>query len=291
VRPIDESIARLAARQRGYVTRSQLLELGLGRRAVGHRLENGRLVAIHAGVYALGHAPFAAIDRAYAALLACGPGALLSHSTAACVWGIDHRWRTPFEVIVDCARRRPGIKIHRATITRKDVRRHQGIRVTSPARTVLDICPRLTDKALARAINDLRLARLLRIPDLAEVTARLRRHPGACRVRALTEAPTGPTRSEFEDAFAAFIDAHGLPRAEFNAHVAGYEVDVLFPGQKVIVELDGWAFHRTKASFERDRERDATTLAAGYRTVRMTWERMRNRARLEAERLRRILGL
>lgn len=289
MRPIDASIERLAARQRGYVTRAQLLELGLGRRAVGHRLENGRLVPIHTGVYALGHAPQAAIDRAYGALLACGPGALLSHSTAACVWGVDDRWPRPFEVIVETARRRPGIRIHRATITRKDVRRHQGIRVTSPARTVVEIAPRLTDKALTRAINDLRLERVLRMADLEEVVIRLPRHPGARRVRAFTENPTGPTRSEFEDAFAAFIDAHGLPRAEFSARVAGYEVDVLFPAQKVIVELDGWAFHRTRASFERDRERDATTLAAGYRTVRITWERLQNQSRREAERIRRIL--
>jgi very-short-patch-repair endonuclease len=271
------------------VIRTQLLDLGLSARAIDYRVENGRLVRVHTGVYALGHAPQAGIDRAYGALLACGPGALLSHSTAACVWGIDHRWPTPFEVIVETARRRPGIKTHRATITRKDVRRQQGIRVTSPARTVLEIAPRLTDKALGRAINDLRIERVLRIADLEEVATRLPRHPGACRVRAFTDNPTGPTRSEFEDAFAAFIKAHGLPRAEFNARVAGYEVDVLFRAEKVIVELDGWAFHRTKASFERDRERDATTLAAGYRTVRITWERLQNQSSREAERIRRIL--
>jgi very-short-patch-repair endonuclease len=291
VAPIDESIGRLAGRQRGYVTRSQLLEAGLGKDGITYRIAKKHLIPIHTGVYAVGHAPQAGIDRAYAAVLACGPGALLSHSTAACVWGLDQRWPTPFEVIVDTARRRPGIRTHRATITGKDVRRRHGIRVTSPARTVLDVAPRLTDKALARAINDLRLERFLRIPDLAEVTARLPRHPGACRVRAFTDNPTGPTRSEFEDAFAAFTDAHGLPRPEFNTRVAGYEVDALFAAQKVIVELDGWDFHQTKQAFERDRERDATTLAAGCRTIRITWERMTNRPHREAERLRRILGL
>jgi very-short-patch-repair endonuclease len=288
---VEKAVVALAARQRGYVTRSQLLELGLGKGAIDHRLTNARLIPIHTGVYALGHAPQTGIDRAYAALLACGPGALLSHSTAACVWGLDQRWPTPFEVIVETARRRPGIKIHRATITRKDVRRRHGIRVTSPARTVLDVAPRLTDKALARAINNLRLERFLRIPDLAEVTARLPRHPGACRVRGFTDNPTGPTRSEFEDAFAAFTDAHGLPRPEFNTRVAGYEVDALFAAQKVIVELDGWDFHQSKQAFERDRERDATTLAAGHRTVRITWERLQNEGGREAERLRRILGV
>lgn len=272
------------------MTRCQLLEAGLGKDGITYRIAKGWLIPVHTGIYAVGHVPQSAIDRAYAALLACGPKALLSHSTAACVWGIDNRWPTPFEVIVDTARRRPGIRTHRATIIRKDVRRHQGIRVTSPGRTILDNAPRLTDKALARAVNDLRLARHLRIPDLAEVAQRLPRHPGACRVRQFTEDPTGPTRSEFEDAFAAFTDAHGLPRAALNTRIAGYEVDALFRAHKVIVELDGWDVHRTKAAFERDRERDASTLAAGYRTLRITWERLQNQGGREARRLRTILG-
>jgi very-short-patch-repair endonuclease len=272
------------------VTRTQLREAGLGKDAITYRIKVGDLIPIHTGVYALGHAPQAFADRAYAAVLACGRGALLSHGSAASLWGIYDRWWTPFEVIVDTARRRPGIRIHRATLTRKDVRWHLGLRVTSPARTVFDVAPRLTDKALTRAVNELRIARRLRLEHLGELVARLPRHPGATRVKPLIETRQGPTRSELEDSFAAFARHFDLPPFEFNARVARYEVDVLFPEQRVIVELDGFEFHGTRQAFEKDRERDATTLAAGHITVRMTWERLTNAPEREAPRLHAILA-
>src|SRR6476619_7491288 len=111
--PIDQSIGRIAARQRGYVTRVQLREAGLGKDAITYRIKAGDLIAVHTGVYALGHAPEAFVDRAYAAVLACGRSAFLSHGSAASLWSIYDRWWVPFEVIVDTARRRPGIRIHR----------------------------------------------------------------------------------------------------------------------------------------------------------------------------------
>ncbi len=272
------------------MTRAQLLDLGLGRRSIAHRLQTGRLIRVHYGVYAVGHEPAAAIDRAYAALLACGPAALLSHGSAAALWGILDRWREPFEVTVSTGRRPPGIRSHRATVDRRDIRRHLGIRVTSPARTIFDIAPRLTDKALTRAVNELRIARRMKLEHLGELVARLPRHRGASRVRPMIEIPRGPTRSELEDAFAAFATRFDLPPFEFNARVAGYEVDVLFPEQRVIVELDGYEFHGTRQAFERDRERDATTLAAGFRTVRITWERLTEAPEREAERLNAIMA-
>ena len=271
------------------MTRAQLVELGLGPEAIRSRVKLRRLVIVHRGVYALGHAPEAPRDRAYAAVLACGPDGVLSHSSAASLWGIYDRWWTPFEVIVKWDRRRPGIQTHQTKLARTDVRRHLGIRVTSPARTIFDIAPRLTDKALTRAVNELRIKRLLKLEQLAELTTRLPRHRGASRVRPLIETSRGPTRSELEDRFAAFATRFDLPPFEFNARVAGYEVDVLFPAQRVIVELDGYEFHGTRQAFEKDRERDATTLAAGYRTVRITWERLTEAAEKEAARLNAII--
>jgi hypothetical protein len=272
------------------VTRAQLLDLGLGRRSIAHRLQTGRLMRVHYGVYAVGHEPAAAVDRAYAALLACGPVAILSHGSAASVWGIFDRWWEPFEVTVRTGRRPPGIRTHRATVDRRDIRRHLGIRVTSPARTIYDIAPRLSDKALTRAVNELRIARRLTLDHLAELVDRLPRHRGASRIQPLIETPTGPTRSELEDAFVAFTERFGLPRPEMNARVAGYEVDALFPAQRVIVELDGYEFHATRQAFERDRERDAATLAAGVVTVRITWERLTETPEKEANRLNAILA-
>ena len=139
------------------------------------------------------------------------PEGVLSHGSAASLWGIFDRWWTPFEVIVDAARRRPGSRTHRAKLDRTDVRRHLGIRVTSPARTIFDIAPRLTDKALTRAVNELRIERRLKLEHLAELAARLPRHRGASRVRPLIETSRGPTRSELEDRFAAFAARFDLP--------------------------------------------------------------------------------
>lgn len=288
---MDEArLASLAGRQRGYVTRQQLLDLGAGPGTIKYRVAKGALIVVHAGVYAVGHAPVSAPDRAYAAVLACGPDAVLSHGTAASLWGIDKRWRTPFEVTVPSTRRRPGIRIHRTKLTRGDIRRHDGIRVTSPARTVLDISPRLTDRALTRAVNDLRIAGFLRPHDLRDLLNRCPTHHGAPRLQALADPQSGPTRSELEDAFQDLSTRFGLPPALVNARVAGYEVDVLFPEEKVIVELDGYGFHRSKESFERDRERDATTLAHGFVTVRITWKRLTDRPENEAARLHQILA-
>ena len=272
------------------MTRVQLLELGLGPEAIRSRVKLRRLILIHRGVYALGHVPEAPRDRAYAAVLACAPDGVLSHGSAASLWGIYDRWWTPFEVIVDTARRRPGIRVHRVALARTDVRRHLGIRVTSPARTVFDIAPRLTDKALTRAVNELRIGRLLKLEQLAELTTRLPRHPGTRRVKPLIETSAGPTRSEFEDAFVAFTERFGLPRPEMNARIAGYEVDALFREQRVIVELDGYQFHGTRQAFEKDRERDAATLATGLVTVRITWERLTETPQKEADRLNAIIA-
>jgi hypothetical protein len=288
-RPIDQSIGRIAARQRGYVTRRQLLEAGLGARAITYRIAAGDLIQVHTGVYALGHAPQAFTDRAYAAVLACGPKAVLSHSSAASLWGILDRWWEPFEVIVDTARRRPGIRMHRAPLQRGDTRRHLGIRVTSPARTVFDIAPRLTPKALTRAVNELRIARRLKLEHLADLANRLPRHPGTSRITPFIESPQGPTRSPFEDMFPAFAKRFDLPPYELNAQAAGCEVDVLFPQQRVIVELDGYEFHSTPRAYENDRERDANALAAGFVTVRITWARMTHAAEREGRRLHGIL--
>jgi hypothetical protein len=288
---VDERrLASLARRQRGYVTRQQLLDLGFGPGAIKYRVAKGTLIVVYAGVYAVGHTPVSSPDRAYAAVLACGAGAVLSHGTAASLWGVDKRWRTPFEVTVPSARRRPGIRVHRTKLHRRDVRRHEGIRATSPARTVLDIAPRLTDRALTRAVNDLRIARHLRATDLQDLIDRCPRHHGAPRLRALVYPHRGPTRSELEDAFQDLTERYGLPPALINARVAGYEVDVLFPEEKVIVELDGYEFHGTREAFEDDRERDAATLQAGFATVRLTWQRMQARRAREAARLHSILA-
>jgi len=287
---IDRQIAALARRQRGYVTRQQLLELGVGPEAIRYRARTGRLLRVHAGIYAVGHLPTLPQDRAAGALLASGPHSVLSHGSAAALWGILREWRMPFEVTAPTVRRRSGIRMHRGLLAHRDIRTCAGLRVTSPARTLLDVAPRLSEKALRRAVNDLRRSGRLRLPELEDVLCRFPRASGARALRPFVAETTGnPTRSELEDSFLAFIERFGLPRPEINVWVAGREVDAWFARERVIVELDGWEFHRDRASFEADRDRDASALALDILTVRVTHRRVRETPEREAERLWAIL--
>jgi hypothetical protein len=286
----DRRIGRLAARQYGLVTRRQLIESGLGRGAIARRVQAGRLISVHTGVYAVGHRRTEPLAVAAAAVLAGGPGATLSHSSAVFVWGLTKRWETPAEITVSGDRRPSGVRAHRSqTLTRRDVRHHLGIRVTSPSRTMLDVAPRLTDPALVRAVNDGRHSRYLHVSDLAELLDRSPRHPGTTRLLPFVQAPPGPTRSDLEDGFVAFARRFGLPAPELNTYVKGFLVDALFAAERLIVELDSYEYHQDRQSFESDRERDAVTLSAGYATVRVTWWRLTGTPEREAARLHAIL--
>ncbi|MDQ6778623.1 MAG: type IV toxin-antitoxin system AbiEi family antitoxin domain-containing protein [Actinomycetota bacterium] len=289
---IERAIAAVAGRQQGVITREQLLELGLGKEAIAYRLRTGRLHRLYAGVYAVGYLPISPHARAFAAVLACGPGAALSHGSAATLWGITKEWAAPVEVTARTARRRARLRIHRSrTLADRDITEHFGIPVTTPARTLLDNSLRLTDAKLARAVNELRLDGYLKLGDVTEL---LHRHPAtraANRLRAHTAHPERPpARSEFEDAFLPFATRYDLPEPQVNTRVAGHEADIFFPDHKLVVELDSWEYHSDRAQFESDRDRDPDLLAAGIATVRMTWERFNLRPSREAARLHAILA-
>jgi hypothetical protein len=288
---IDKAIAALARTQHGYITRQQLLDLGLGPRAIEYRVAIGRLIPVYRGVYAVGHVPLGMEARAHAAVLACGTGAVLSHGSAASLWRYVRDWSAALEVTAKSDRRRPGITVHRATtLTRKDVTRQLGVPVTSPARTVLDVTPRLAEKPLRRFMRDARLTHTLNLSDLAELLDRHPHHPATGRLKPFLDPRAGgPTRSEFEDAFVEFARRYGLPAPITNTRVHGYEADALFPEERLIVELDGAEFHLDRYAFESDRDRDADLLAVGYVTVRITWERLKKQPAREAARLHKIL--
>lgn len=287
---IDRRIAALAKRQRGYVLRGQLLKLGLGAQAIKYRVRIGRLIPVYAGIYAVGHVPREPTDRAYAALLACGPKAVLSHGTAATLYGIYRRWDVPFEVTVPAKRARRGIRAHRAALARGDIRMEQGLRVTSPARTLLDMAPRLTDKQLGRAFDRLRLSHGLTQEALRALLERFPRHPGAQRLMPLAGIRRGATRSRLELNFHDFCIEWGLPEPLLNEKVNGREVDAYFPEHRLIVEVDGYDVHSGPVSFEGDRDRDASNLALDLPTVRVTEQRIDNEPEREAARLLRILA-
>jgi predicted transcriptional regulator of viral defense system len=283
---VEAAIARLAARQHGLVTRAQLLGTGLSAREIDYRVRTGRLWRVHNGVYGVGHPPVTPHARAMAAVLACGAGAALSHRSAAALWGLGVRWSAPLEVTTRWDRRRKGIRVHRGRLPRRDVTRQFGIPVTTPARTLLDVADQLDRPTLTRAVNEARLAQRATLPDLAELLAR---SPGRAtrRLRPFVDRGGGPTRSRFEDAFLEFAARHGLPTPEVNQIVAGYEVDVLWRQQRLIVELDGKETHEN--AFEADRDRDATLLDAGFPVLRITWDRLNGAPQREADRLHSLL--
>jgi hypothetical protein len=175
-------------------------------------------------------------------------------------------------------------------LAQRDVTTRRRVPVTRPARTLLEIAPRLTEARRRRLYNDALHSRLLRAAQMRELVERLATHPGARLLAPLTARVSGPTRSELEDAFVAFVERFGFPTPQINVVVGGYLVDAYFPDQRLIVELDSAEFHADRHAFERDRERDADGLMADRRTLRITWERLTRRPDREAARLWRILA-
>jgi very-short-patch-repair endonuclease len=264
------------------VAQPQLLAAGLDRDAIKYRRRVGRLHLLHRAVYAVGHRPPSPLARAMAAVLACGPDALLSHGSAAALWRIVPRWPSPTHVTAPSDRRHPGIHVHRSRHI--DATTHYGIRVTTPARTLVDLADVLTERALTRAVNEAQVQRLV---TPAELTTLLTRYPGR-RTARLTPA-RGATRSHLEDDFTRFLKRHRLPLPERNQTIAGHEVDAVYRAHHLVIELDSRQFHTTPKAFEQDRDRDADLLNAGFSTLRITDHRLKQHAAKEAQRLRDIL--
>jgi very-short-patch-repair endonuclease len=286
---IDKRISALAERQRGYVKRRQLLAIGLSAKDIDYRVRIGRLIPVHAGIYAVGHVPTLPLERAFGALLAGGEAAVLSHSSALTLYGVYRMWDLPFEITTPSKRRTRGIRLHRAPLTPRDIVTKQGIRVTSPARTALDSAPRLTARQLGRAFNILRLDHGLTPNDVKDVIHRFPTHRGVRRLKPLAGITHRPTRSRIERKFYAFCRHYGLPEPILNHPIAGREVDAYFPVHRLIVELDGAEVHGGPVAFEEDRDRDADMLTLDLPTIRITEHRLDNEPAREADRLRTIL--
>jgi very-short-patch-repair endonuclease len=252
----DEVVIRLAARQHGVVTAGQLERAGVTRSAIRRRVESKRLTRLHRGIYLVASLP-AQFTPEMAAVLACGAGAALSHRSAATVWGVRAARDGEVDVTVAArrARGRAGIRVH----TARDVEwtRHHGIPLTTPARTLRDLAPLIPQRDLDRAIEQAILARL----------------PGRAELEALQDTPQ-ITRSEAEARLLELIRRAELPPPLTNVRVHGYEVDLYWPEHRLVVEVDGFAYHSTREAFERDRLKDARLQAHGLRVSRVTWRQI-----------------
>jgi very-short-patch-repair endonuclease len=287
----------MATRQHGVIRHDQLVALGLGRGAIQHRLDTGRLHRRYRGVYTVGHCADARWTSFIAAVFACGAGALLSHRDAAELWGLLRRSSSKIHVTVPGRGHRgiPGLVVHRPrSIHPEDRAECEGIAVTSIARTLLDLAAVLPYRQLVRAVEE---AERLRLFDLRAIERLLARSRGSKGRRSLTAAIAESvhdipwTRSELEREFLTLCREEGLSQPAVNSWVEGYEVDAVWLEQKLIVELDGWEHHRGRHAFEGDRERDIQLTLAEYQVIRVTQRRIeRGRPKLVGE-LRKLLDL
>jgi predicted transcriptional regulator of viral defense system len=289
--PADALISALAARQHGVVAGRQLAALGATRSMLETRIARGSLLRLHPGVYAVGHRHLRREGRWLAAVLAIGPGAVLSHRDAAGLHGI--RPANHERVDVTTPRRGRGnqerIEVHHATLDPLDVTVVRGVPVTTIARTLVDLAAIVPKDHFARALSRAELNRVLDARALEAAMRRARNRPsGHANLRAALahQADHGPTltRSELEDRFVALLAACHLPPAKTNYHVEGFEVDAVWPEQRLAVELDGYVSHSDKPTFQRDREKGNALTRAGWSLLRYTYDDVvRNPARTAAE--------
>lgn len=241
------------------------------------RLADGRLIRLHRGVYAVGHRQLRREGFWLAAVLSAGPGAVLSHRDAAALHGL---WLGNHRRIDVTARRgrtsHAGVSVHVAKLNTADITTIDGVPVTTVARTLVDLAEVVSRDQLAKAMGEADLRRVADVRAIEDLLRRTRGRngPGHANLTAVLaehrQRGTQLTRSELEDRFLALLCAHRLPRPETNVHVEGIEVDALWRPERLIVELDGWAFHRGRRAFERDRDRSNRLVAAGYTVLRFT---------------------
>jgi hypothetical protein len=273
---IDREIAALAGAQHGVVARRQLAALGLSAQSIDRRLQRARLHLVHRGVYAVGHPALRIEGRWIAAVLAAGKDAVLSHVTAGGAWEMRPLGAGLIHVTVpgDPGRkRRPGLRVHRSrTLTPPDTTTHLGIPITTPARTIIDLASSLQPLPLEQALDQADRRGLI---DFAELKTR----PIPRSLKAILARYTGPafTRSELEDRFHAICDTHDLPRPTSNTIIEGEDVDFAWRAQRLVVEVDGYGYHRSPSRFENDRERDVMLTLAGWHVLRFTWTQVTTR--------------
>jgi hypothetical protein len=294
---IEHRIAALADAQHGVVRRSQLLGVGLGERAIAHRVGRKRLRLLYKGVYALGHAELRREGRWLAAALACGDRAVLSHRSAAALWGLmDLGENLPVEVTVPTAtaRRHAGVQVYRHAGLRAEERtEREGIPVTTVARTLLDLAVVLRRSGLRRAVERAEREELFDLRSIQLVLDAQAGRPGVLALRAVVEDLRDHgvtfTRSELEARFLEGCIERGLPRPHVNRMEDGRELDFHWPDARLVVEANGFRYHRSPAAFERDHAKRFALEAAGLRVVSLTWRQVVETPDLVFERIRGLL--
>jgi predicted transcriptional regulator of viral defense system len=298
--PVDALIAEIARRQHGVIAREQLRALGLSPNAIHRRVAAGRLIPVHRGVYAVGHALLGDKGRWMAAVVACGPAAVLSHRSAAALWELRPSSRARIDVSSPGRRGRTlgGIEAHRGdTLRLADIAAVDEIPCTSIARTLLDLADVTTRRDLERACDQAEIRRLFDLRALDDVLARAAGRHGAPLLQAiLADLRFGAsiTRSELEERFLQICTAAGLPTPQVNAWLQlpdgnGLRPDFLWADHRLIAETDSRMFHDSHRRFEHDRRRDQVLTIARWRVIRFTWRQVFHEPAQVATTLRALL--
>jgi very-short-patch-repair endonuclease len=315
--PLERTVDAIAETQHGVVTVAQLREAGLSRQMIWRRVRKGRFAPLHRGIYRVGPRLSARADE-MAAVLACGPSAVLSHRSAAALWGLlppprrgAGRPALPHEISVwrsDRGRAAAGVRAHRVTtLGPGDRTTREGIPVTTPARTLLDLAtlaarrpetaerdplPPVTRRDLERAVAKAEREGLASSDDLRAHLAASPRWPGSVVLRHILDLEGGPafTRSEAEERLLDLIRKARLPPPRTNVRVDRFEVDFLWSRAGVAIEVDGYAFHASRDRFEGDRARDGDLAALGVLVIRVTWRQICDEPLAVVSRVAQALG-
>lgn len=289
-----QRMAALAGKQHGVVGRGQLLALGYSEDAIERACATGRLHRLYRGAYAVGHVSLSEHGRCLAAVITCGPGALLSGLSAAWLWGL----LSPCPKVVDVTvstrgHSRRGVRLHHApAIIDADRAIREGIPVTAIPRTLLDIAASDRPTRLEQAIERSEQLRLFDLRAVEALFERTRGHRGQRRLRRALMAYREPafTRSGLEKRFLRLVREAGLPPPSVNTFVAGFELDAYWPKERFAVELDTYDHHGSRAAFERDRKRQEDLKLAGIELVRITGTRISGEPDNVVSRLRTLLA-
>ncbi len=271
----DREIARVAAIQKGYMRRDQLMAAGLRRGSITHRLGTGRLRPRYRGVYLVDRVSPEPLGEEMAAVLHFGGYAILDRRCALALWGLlDYSGPVTVTLVGKQGKSRPGLRVHRVPhLDHRDFRIRQGLPLTSPARTIVDLAQ---DPDVEEAIAAAQMRGLASVDEIRAAAARAPGRRGVQRLLRLLDngGSDGFTRSKGERRLRDLLRAAELPQPVANAPLLGYVADFLWPEQKLIVEVDGFQFHSSRQAFEHDRRRDQRLQAAGYQVIRVTWRQL-----------------
>ncbi len=262
----DGTIAGIATRQYGVVSRSQVIACGVSPRQIQRRVAAGRLIPMHRGVFAVGHGAPRQEARWLAAVLACGEGAVLSHRSAGALWQlVDGDGDLP-DVTAPTRRPTRGVAVHEGRLVAADITVHRRIPVTSPARTLADLAHVIGERDLTRALREAQFRRLVHLPSMLAVLDHR-------RSKALRELLTdlAPTQSHLEDRLMDLCRRHGLPAPLTQQTSAGSSVDFLWPAERVVVEADGYQAHGRRRRSSSTAPTTNGLQLAGYTTLRSTY--------------------